>query len=815
MFVNTLVLRGFPSGEKSFTGYLREVRENTLKSFDNQDYQFEDLVENIAVERDASRNPLFDAMLILMNMLQPEKITEEEMGNLQVKPFVYERMTARFDLTLSAVEVEDILSFRIGYCTRLFKKETVERFIRFFKNIMWSVLQTPAAKISGIEIIPEEEKTQVLFEFNDTAAKYPRDKVIHGIFAEQAVRTPGMIALVGSRQYAAEGKEEVQLSFRELDKRSGRLAALLRRKGIETGSIAAILIEPIIEMIIGIMGVLKTGGCYLPLSPQTPQGRIAYILEDSEARLVLTQLHPEDPVTFAVENVDIDSESIYKTGDHLPGTAGSPDDPVYMIYTSGTTGKPKGVLLKHGNLVNYVNWFSGKARLTPEDKTLLTASFTFDLGYTTVYPSLLTGAQLHILPREVYLLPERLLSYVRLKRISYLKMAPSQFAPVVACSFFTGETCRSLRLIVLGGEAINAADVEKAYGICRHLEIMNHYGPTEVTIGCIAQFIDIDGLEAYKNRPTIGKPIFNTNVFILDRYFNLVPVGIAGELCLSGAGVAKGYLKRESLTAERFITNKLRQREGIGTQSFHDRIYRTGDLARWLPDGNIQFLGRMDNQVKIRGFRIELGEIENQLSRHEDIKEAAVLVKKTAREKSLAAYIVSDRKFDVSQLREYLAGQLPDYMIPSHFAQVEKIPLTANGKLDQRALERCGTALGTGVQFEAPRNEIEEKIANTWREVLKLDRVGIHENFFDLGGTSLDLIKISTKLNEFLQEGEAVVQMFRYTTISSYARYLSQKTGGAELSDQKINKPLQVDKIKKSRASQKNKRRGIVNVRSN
>ncbi|MCP5054846.1 MAG: AMP-binding protein, partial [bacterium] len=400
-------------------------------------------------------------------------------------------------------------------------------------------------KISGIEIIPGEEKRRLLLDFNDTETAYPNDKTIHRLFAQQAAGRPDSIAVTGV---------EPAITYRELNNESDRLAVLLRRKGVKQDTITALMVEPSVEMIIGIMAILEAGGAYLPIDPNQPNHRIEYMLRDSQAILLLTHKHLTGTVQLDNEVIAVEDDSIYSKEEDKADlkSISKPADLIYVIYTSGTAGKPKGVLLKNKNLVNYVSWFVKYAALTEKDRTLLTSSFAFDLGYTAIYPALLTGCQLHIVPRETYLSSQRLVAYIAVNRISCMKITPSLFSTIVENPGFSGKECSDLRLAVLGGESIRLADVETAYERFNHLQIMNHYGPTEATIGCIAQFTERGGFEKYKKRPTIGSPIHNMNVLIVDKHLNLQPIGAAGEILTAGAGIARGYLNSPQLTAETF-----------------------------------------------------------------------------------------------------------------------------------------------------------------------------------------------------------------------------------------------------------------------
>ncbi len=814
MFVNTLSLLNYPGGDRRFKDFLGEVKERTLRAFENQEYPFEELVDKLSVKRDIGRNPLFDIMFVLQNMNtgfanRDKKIEIEASQSVEADSLKkYENIfqTTKFDLTLMAIERGGGLFLSFQYCAKLFKKETVERFIVYFKKIVSIAVKDRGIKISEIEIISDEEKNQILNDFNQTETEYPRDKTIHRLFEEQVERTPENIAVVAP-SIGSNHKSRLQITYNELNEKSGQLAYELQTKGLGPDAIVGIMVERSVEMIFGILGILKSGSAYLPIDLDHPQERIKFMLEESGAAILLTrdELMVGVGNRFALSNFPSTSSVSSGAKNSLPAISWA-----YLIYTSGTTGKPKGVVITHQNLANYVCWFTQKAHLTPHDKAVLTSSFAFDLGYTSIYPALLNGCELHVLPREIYLSPGNLLDYIYRKGITYIKLTPSLLKIIVDSPDFSSKRCSSLLLAVVGGEAIDLIDIENAHAVCGHLKIMNHYGPTEATIGCIAQYINFYRFEEYKMNPTIGKPIANARAYILDKNLNLLPVGVPGELCISGAGVGMGYLNRSELTAEKFVINYPLT---ITTHQSPITLYKSGDLAKWLPDGNIEFLGRIDHQVKIRGYRIELGEIEAQLLKCPGIDKAVVVDRETGDgKKSLWAYLVSEKKLGVTELRSGLSKALPDYMIPSYFIGVEKIPLTLNGKIDLEALYSLGIEMKSGEEYEAPRNEIEKKIVELWKEVLNREKVGVSENFFDIGGTSLDIVRLNVKFKEVFNEEESVVQMFRYPTIRSFGEYLIQRRDGI-VSNDNIHRPVPINKIKQTRQNQKNKRikGGIAN----
>jgi tyrocidine synthetase-3 len=543
-------------------------------------------------------------------------------------------------------------------------------------------------------------------------------------------------------------------------------------------------------MITGILAVLKSGGGYLPITPGQPRERITYMLNDSRASVLLTSTRLAGTVTGShyCRLVYLDDSSFDSgSGTNLEKIS-KPADTVYTIYTSGTTGKSKGALIENKNLVNYTHWIQTEIRVSDRDRTVLTSSFGFDLGYTIIYSSLLSGCQLHIIPREVYLSPGDLLDYMVRSRVTYIKVTPSLFTTIVESSRFSREICRQLRMVLLGGEEIKLKDVEKAHAIGPHMAIMNHYGPTEATIGCIARFIDFSAIDHYREKPTIGFPIHNMKAVILDKQLKLVPFGTVGELCVSGAGVVRGYLNRPELVAEKFTRHPY-----IPGQ----KMYRTGDMARWILSGAIQFLGRIDSQVKIRGYRVETGEIESQLLHHQAIKEAVVIHRQRANgDKYLCAYIVwnQDEAVDTPvpwpELNRYVSDKLPDYMIPSYFVTLDQLPLTPNGKLNRKLLPEPGIQIETGCA--APRSVLEDKMVEIWTDVLfgkdsgvlygtpnpGSPSIGIDDNFFRLGGHSLKAIILISRMHKVFHVDVPLAEIFKAPTIRGLSAYIKNKEQG-------------------------------------
>jgi gramicidin S synthase 2/tyrocidine synthetase-3 len=759
MFVNTLAIRNYPQGEKTFKDFLKEVKESTLEAFENQEYQFEDLVEQVAVNRDASRNPLFDVMFALPNMEAQTRDIPTEIPGLKVKPYENENPISKFDINLACVEVGEVLSCSFEYCTKLFKRETIGRFIRYLKKIISTVSDKPDIELSRIEIVASEEKQQLLFDFNDTETAYP-DKTIPRLFEQQVEKTPDHIAV---------SIKDKQLTYRELKRNTNGLAHRLRDRGIKPDNIVGIIVKPSLEMVVGIMAILKAGGAYLPIEPEYPGERIRFMLENSDSKILLTPGKYSQSVVWAGKMMDIQLGMNYTENDNLEHLS-KPEDLLYLIYTSGSTGRPKGAMVKIKSFINLLDWYTGEFNIDARHNLLLMASLSFDLAQKNLFSPLIKGARL-CLPFCGLNYYDELSDLIVKEQITMTNCTPSVFYPLVEFNLDSDFIkLKSLKKVFLGGESIQTDKLRpwtnsEACGC----EIVNTYGPTECTD--IASFyrINPEDINQRKNIP-IGKPIHNVKLFVLDKNQLILPVGIAGELCIGGISLGKGYCNNEQLTGEKF--NEVVHLPG-------KKVYRTGDLTRWLPDGNIELLGRIDHQVKIRGFRIELGEIENHLIDIPRIKDAVVICSQDDKgNKNLYAYVVPDEDEDVevSELRNGLSEVLPDYMIPSYFARLDKIPLTSNGKVDRRALPK--PEFKAREDYVAPANKIEKKLAEIWSEVLAIEKniISINTNFFELGGHSLKATVLVLKIHKALNVKVPLTEVFKRPTIRGLYQYI-KKTG--------------------------------------
>ncbi|WP_036667193.1 non-ribosomal peptide synthetase, partial [Paenibacillus sp. UNC217MF] len=745
MFVNTLALRMNPSGEKPFSTYLEEVKQTALGALEHGDYPFEELVEQVVKQRDMSRNPLFDAMLVLQNTEQADL----ELAGLQWTPYPIESGTAKFDLTLSVSEHERGMRCSLEYASKLFERTTIERWAGHFTELLRQAVRHPQAMLGSIEVLTANERDELLVTFNDTAVGLPAEATSHKLFEKQAAKTPDTVAVVFGNHH---------LTYSELNERANRLARTLRAAGVEADRLVGIMAEPSLEMVIGILAVLKAGGAYVPIDPAYPAERIRYMLEDSGASPLLLQTHLQDYASlFAKALIRLDDPAVYlEDGTNLENVFSS-SDLAYVIYTSGSTGKPKGVMVEHRNAVNVISWFISRYELS--DNVMLTTSFTFDPSVEQLFGSLLAGKTLHVIQKETLLNPPKLLDYIHENRINTINFTPSYIRELLV-----GQTkLPGLQHVIAGGEKLDERLKEEVLQL--GYSLYNHYGPTETTIEVLTG-------SCYSNvKVAVGKPIHNTAVYILDARGGLQPIGVAGELYISGVGVARGYLNRPELTAERFVENPFEPGR---------RMYRTGDLARWLPDGTVDYLGRIDDQVKIRGYRIELGEIEAQLLRIAAVEEAVVVAREDAAgQKQLCAYIVAERVLTVGELRKELARELPEYMIPVYFMQLDRMPLTSSGKVEHKALPAPEAGMSAGTEYVAPRTGEEKALVSVWQSVLGVEKIGIIDHFFELGGDSIKAIQVASRL---LQAGYKVEMkdLFRYPVVSELSSQMTAVTRRAE-----------------------------------
>ncbi|MFL5382416.1 MAG: amino acid adenylation domain-containing protein, partial [Longimicrobiaceae bacterium] len=712
-FVNTLVLRTDVSGDPSFRELLGRVREVTLGAYEHQELPFEKLVAELQPERSLSHSPLFQVGFTLDNAQD----TGGGLAGLSMQGLGAELGFAKLDLSLGLAAGSDGLRGGLTYSTDLWEAATMRRLVGHFTRLVEQAAADPDARISRVTLLNEAERRQVVEEWNATAAEIPR-KCLHELFAEQAARTPEALAVVSG---------EDALGYRELDACANRLARRLAGLGAGPEVRVGICLERGPEMVVAMLAVLKAGAAYLPLDPDYPAERLAYMLADSGARVLVTQaslrgLLPAEGVRIV--RVDADAAMIAAEPDVAPRAAVAPENAAYVIYTSGSTGRPKGVVVTHANAANLLPRAVRTFGAAPGGAVLQTASMSFDASLLEVFVALLSGAALHVAEREVVLSAERLAALLREREIGVWVSTPALLDSLPEADF------PALRTISTGGERCSA---ETAARWSRGRRLVNMYGPTETTIYTTAHACVPGAAEA----PPIGRPVANARVYVLDAWGEPVPAGVPGELYVGGAGVARGYLGRAALTAERFVPDAFGGEAG-------GRLYRTGDRARWRGDGTLEYLGRLDEQVKVRGFRIELGEIEGTLRRSEGVADCVVVAREEVPgEKRLVAYVVGDVEAGV--LREHLRRELPEYMVPAAFVPLERLPLTPSGKLDRKALPAPDFASAEG-RYVAPRTPVEEVLAEIWAETLRLERVGVAESFFELGGHSLLAARVISRV---------------------------------------------------------------------
>jgi len=721
LFINTIPLRVQSDEYTTIRELLQDVHKQGLAS---SEYDYCSLAE-VQGRSDLGQH-LFSTLFLFQNYYVDERVYDnsQQFGTV----ILDNRDQTNYSLSV-LVYYAECLRFNLLYDPRIYGKEEVElvlnRLVAVLKEIAFSSDKT----ISEIDILTESERNQLLYEFNDTYADYQRDKTIHEMFEEQVIRTPDNIAIVCG---------EESMTYSELNAKSNQLARLLRDKGVQPDDIVGIILERSFEMIVGIMGILKSGGAYLPLDPEYPKERIQFMLEDSSAEILLSQSWLGDEVEFGGKRIDIDEAELYE-GDisNLIGVNSS-NDLAYVIYTSGSTGMPKGVMVEHQAIINRLIWMQSIYSLAEDDVILQKTTYTFDVSVWEILWWSFTGASVCMLAPKKEKEPAAILQSIKNNNVTVMHFVPSMLSVFLEYIKYENESSQmlSLRRVFASGEELGTNQVQDFYNVIyksNGTDLVNLYGPTEAAVD--VTYFDALSEPLCKIIP-IGKPISNISMYILGNNDALLSVGIPGELCISGEGLARGYLNRPDLTSEKFVPNPFKPGE---------RIYRTGDLARWLPDGNIEFLGRIDHQVKIRGFRIELGEIESRLLELDEVKEAVVLAKDDdTGDKYICAYIVPEEELNLNDMRTSLSSTLPDYMIPLYFMHMDSIPLTPNGKVDRKALPEPEGVVGT--EYVAPRTDEEKVVAEAFSAILGIRNIGATDDFFALGGDSIKAIRVISKL---------------------------------------------------------------------
>lgn len=747
LYMNTLALRTRFKGTDTYLQLLANVKQVTLEAYAHQAYPFDNLVNELRLQRDTSRNALFDVMVTLAS--NAVAYQTEGLDDLHITEYKgEENRFSKFDLSFSFAERQDEITLVIGFNSDIYIPATIQRMADHIQRLLASILRDPDIPVNELEYLDPEEVQQLLSGFNRSVNPCPGDQTVRDLLEEQAQRTPDTIALVFG---------QVQLTYKEMNEKANRWANyLLANYPIRPDSLVAILLDRSAEMIIAILAILKTGGAYVPIDPEYPASRIEYLLKDSGAVVLLTASRYL-PLLTACQGValtvdgGITTPESYARCPLIPIDRG---DLAYVIYTSGSTGQPKGVMISHGSLVDYFYGILATTNIRDCSHFGLFSTIAADLGNTVIYPSLLTGGTLHIYTRDDLLDAGRLAG----DKLDCIKIVPSHWKSLQGTDgIFLPDKC-----LIFGGEPLTPDVLVKIKAAGRRCEVYNHYGPSETTIGKLIHHLDPD-----RSPPsiTLGYPFCDSLFYILDENRRLLPTGITGEIYIGGAGLARGYLNKPELTAEKFVSNPYKKGE---------RIYKTGDLGRWLPDGTIEFIGRKDEQVKIRGYRVEPGEVEAAIRDHKDIEAVVVLAKSNGEgEKELVAYLTGKPDLKIPEIRAYLGTRFPSYMIPTRYVRLEQLPLTINGKIDKRSLpDPEGTAIPTGTPYIPPRNETERILVTIWQELLGNKEIGIKDNFFDVGGHSLKIMQLNSRINKIFSVRLNIQSLFKEPVIENISEQI-------------------------------------------
>ncbi len=770
MFVNTIVLRNRIEGSLSFGALLGQVRENALQAFSHQHYPFEELVDKLGLSRQAGRNPLFEVMLVVQNTTPlpapaqaatqaadqtAAQAADQAWAQLSARACPLERAVAKFELTLTAAETPHDIELELEYRSELFRPQTIERMAVHLLRILEQVSAQPQLTLAQIALLDEDEREQVLEGFNPSPADYCRQATLVSLLEAQARRTPAQPAL------SWQGR---QWSYQQLHQQANRLSHLLIARGVGPHSLVGICLERGPELVTALLAVLKAGAAYLPLDPAYPSQRLAYLLADAGASLVLTST-PQQHVLPAGQPVlllDQQGEALAGQPEQAPGVAITPGQLAYVIYTSGSTGRPKGVMIQHDNVVNLVAHQSEYFGITEQDNILLFSNYCFDASVEQLFMALSRGAKLVVVPESLLREVSQLEALLEAEQVTHLHATPSYLEYITPAGY------KGLKRVIAGGEVCKP---QMAQRWSKYVTFYNEYGPTETTVTSVEYRYDPSRAEALPGLP-IGKPLANLRAYVLDADDQLAPVGVYGELCLSGAQLARGYLNHPELTGRKFVDNPCKPGE---------KMYRTGDRVRWLPDGNLEYLGRFDHQVKVRGYRIETGEVENGLLSHRQVKEAVVVLREDKDDKLLCGYYTAEGELGAADLRTYLARRLPAYMIPANLVRVEKMPLTPTGKVDRQALPAPASA-ASGHPPVAPVKQTEFRLRSIWADLLGMDpeKIGVHDNFFEIGGNSLKIISLKSRILEGLAVDIPVVRLFEHANIAELSSLIDgQDAGGS------------------------------------
>jgi amino acid adenylation domain-containing protein len=744
-FANNIVMLADMRGDLTVRDLFDRVRDTALKAYAHQNMPFDVLVDALCTRRELDHSPLFQVMFVLHSLMM-DRI---DLVGLECKLVELDQRTSRFDLSVDVFDLAGGLSVYFEYNTDLFNAETIHRMVDHFRMILETIVADPSVRIRSIPLMRGEERTQLLHDWNRTDTPYPADQTIHGLFEEQVKRTPDAIAVRCN---------EHSLTYRELEQRAESLAATLQERGVAIESKIGVCVDRSLDMVVALLGVLKAGAAYVPLDPAFPRDRIEFMVRDAQLRTVVTQAKLASLFGSDVDAVCIDNLAQSSNASEREKRSVRAESLAYVIYTSGSTGLPKGVQLEHRSVVNFLLSMHREPGLTAADRFVSVTTLSFDIAALELFGPLTCGGTVVIADRSTALDGERLMALLDASNATILQATPATWRLLLEAGWNGKKDLKAL----CGGEALPRELADRLLELVH--ELWNMYGPTETTIWSTVARVRKDS-----KAPPIGRPIANTRVYVLDAEGQPTPIGVPGELYIGGDGVARGYLDRPELTAERFLPDPFAARPGA-------RMYRTGDLARWLSDGTLECLGRVDHQVKIRGYRIELGEVESQLAKHPQIAQVAVVARPDASgEQRLVAYVVGESIPEPASLRRFLAAKLPEYMIPSVFVPLAQLPLTPNGKIDRKALPAPESQMTvSSADFAAPKAGTESKVAEIWQEVLRIERAGRNDNFFDLGGHSLLVVQVQNRLQKAFQRKFMLIDLFKYPTVASLAEFIDQ-----------------------------------------
>ncbi|SHK10285.1 non-ribosomal peptide synthetase [Paramaledivibacter caminithermalis] len=730
-FINTVGVRLNIEDSDTFEAVLRKVQEKINEAYYMQDYPFERLIEKINPDRIDNRNPLFRAMFNMLNYYGERELFSGVENEEYIEP---EINSTQADILFEIHNNNGDIKIYIEYNTDIFKRETIRRMIKHYIKLLGNIVRVPSAKISELDILNSDERKQLLENWNSTNKEYSKEKCIHQLFEEQALKTPESIAV----KY-----NDSQLTYSQLNKKSNQLALVLREKGVKPNDIVAIITEKSLEMIIGILGILKAGGAYLPIDPSYPLDRIKYMLENSKANLLLTCGDIANEIGFEGQTLYLEDKELYNNMVSKISNNNKSTDRAYIIYTSGSTGSPKGVAVSHKSLHNFLctlyEQFEGK--VGSEDNCLSLANISFDVSVGEIFLPIVYGAKLLLFDNEMVVDVHKVAQTILDENITFTYIPPALLKEIHKLILkLKSDKEVKLNKLLVGVEPIRFDTLEAYKQLNKEICIVNGYGPTEATI--CATMYRYDGNINDNDYVPIGRPVNNSKIYILDKNNNPVPVGVPGEICISGVLLAEGYLNLPKLTESKFVSNPFEKGK---------LMYKTGDIGKWLSDGNIQFIGRSDNQIKLRGYRIELEEIEKTLLSHAEVKEAVVIVREIEpNNKLLTAYVVMEGGSALSEngLRKYLEKWLPSYMIPSIFVKLDALPLNQNGKVDRKALPDPVIEKQTTKECEEALTEVEKKLIEITEKLLNIKGVSINDNFFRIGGNSLLTIRFISEIEE-------------------------------------------------------------------